>query len=80
MRPIYEIASDIRKDWKPVSPYAAPYLDAMDSLDKITDVFIFDSASSIIAYFLSNATTWKGENARRIKQELRDMIKQARML
>ena len=80
MRPIYEIASDIRKDWKPVNPYAVPYLDAMDSLDKITDVFIFDSASSIIAYFLSNATTWKEENARRIKQELRDMLKQARML
>ena len=27
-RPIYEIAKEIRADWKPVSPYAKPYLDA----------------------------------------------------
>lgn len=24
MRPLYEIAREIRKDWKNVSPYAAP--------------------------------------------------------
>lgn len=77
MRPIYEIAREIRKDWKPVSPYAAPYLDAMDTLDKITDNYFLDSGSSVVAYFLSNAATWKGEVARRIKQELRDMLKKA---
>ena len=75
MRPIYEIANEIRKDWKNVSPYAAPYLDAMSELDSINDHYFLDSATSVVLYFLSNATTWRGETARRIKKELRDMCK-----
>jgi hypothetical protein len=35
-----------------------------------------DSALSIIAYFLSNATTWRGDDARRLKAELREILKQ----
>ena len=34
-RPIYQIAREIRDDWKPVSPHAKPYLDAMFSLNNI---------------------------------------------
>jgi hypothetical protein len=30
-----------------------------------------DSAESIVAYFLSNAATWRGADARRIKAELK---------
>jgi len=30
----------------------------------------------IVRYFLSNATTWRGETARRIKAELKQMLKQ----
>ena len=74
MRPIYEIATDIRKDWKKVHTYAKPYLDAMLSLNKISDTYICDSADSIIRYFLNNATSWRGETAKKIKAELREMI------
>jgi len=74
-RPIYEIARDIRKDWKNVSPYAKPYLDAMFSLDSIEDNYYFDSAKSVVLYFLSNASTWRGETAKRIKAELKAMTK-----
>lgn len=74
-RPIHKIAAEIRADWK--RPYfgAVPYLDAMGSLDKITDFYGADSAKTILIYFLSNATRWRGDTARRIKTELKEMTK-----
>ena len=74
-RSLSEIAGEIRRDWK--SPYfgAVPYLDAMRSLNSITDTFYEDSAKSVVAYFLSNAGTWRGDTARRIKAELKALIK-----
>ncbi len=74
-RPLHVIASEIRKDW--AKPYfgAVPYLDAMSTLDKITDNYFMDSAKSIVLYFLCNATSWKGETARRVKKELNLMCK-----
>lgn len=76
-RPIYEIADDIMADWK--KPYfgAVPYLGAMRSLRLITDDYGADSGRSVILYFLSNATTWKGEIARRIKAELKTILKES---
>ena len=76
MRPIYEIAHEIRKDWGAKVNFAAkPYLNAMMSLESINDNYYFDSAKSIILYFLSNASTWRGETAKRIKAELKEMCK-----
>ena len=72
-RPLYEIAREIRKTWTKVSPYAEPYLEAMQSLDSINDNYYLDSGKSIVLYFLSNASTWRGEDARRIKAELKEM-------
>ena len=72
-RPLYEIAADIRADWKHIYYGARPYLDALGDLDRMTDTFGVDSAKWIVAYFLSNATTWKGPKAREIKAELRRM-------
>lgn len=74
-RPLYEIAREIRKTWTKVSPYAEPYLEAMESLNTIDDNYYFDSGKSIVLYFLSNASTWRGEDARRIKAELKEMLK-----
>lgn len=75
VRPIYEIAREIRKHWKKVYFGAVPYLDAMSDLDKVTDDYGFDNAKSIILYFLSNASSFRGEDARRIKAELKKMVK-----
>lgn len=72
-RPLYEIASEIRKTWTKVSQYAEPYLEAMQSLNSINDNYYFDSGKSVVLYFLSNANTWRGEDARRIKAELKEM-------
>lgn len=75
MRPLYDIAYDIKRDWK--KPYfgAVPYLDAMLQLESINDKFYEDSAKSIVLYFLSNASTWRGETAKRVKAELKAMVK-----
>ena len=75
VRSISEIAKEIKADWKKVSPHALPYLNAMYSLEKVTDYYVLDSAKSVISYFLANAITWRGEKAKAIKKELNQMIK-----
>lgn len=74
-RPLHAIATEIREDWTKVYFGAEPYLAAMESLDKITDNYHADSARSIVSYFLVNATTWRGDVARRVKAELKAMLK-----
>lgn len=80
-RPLSVIAREIRQTWKkkdgsPAINYAArPYLDAMQHLDKITDFYYLDDAKSIVIYFLANAGAWRGEDARRIKAELKALTK-----
>lgn len=70
-RPISTIAREIDQTWK--KPYfgAIPYLRAMREISDITETYYADSAKSVVLYFLSNATTWRGEDARRIKSELK---------
>jgi len=75
-RPLYEIAREIRKDWGAKVNFAAkPYLDAMATLNTIDDNYGWDSGKMIVLYFLSNASTWRGETAKRIKAELKAMAK-----
>lgn len=73
-KPLRQIAYEIYRDWNPVSPYAKPYLEAMTSLDSVDDKYGMDDGRMIVAYFLSNANTWKGEKAREIKKELKKRI------
>ena len=73
-RSISTIAREIYSSWKTLSPYAAPYLDAMLSLSSINDSYYLDSGKGIVARFLSNATGWRGEDARRIKAELKALL------
>ena len=71
MRPLSEIAYDIRKDWKKVNYAAVPYLDAIEQLESIDDNFYADNGRSVVLYFLANASTWRGPVARSIKKELK---------
>lgn len=75
VRPLSLIAAEIRQDWKKVYFGAEPYLEAMESLNSINDNYGSDSAKSIVLYFLSNATGWRGDVAKRIKAELKGMTK-----
>jgi hypothetical protein len=74
-RPLHEIAAEIRKDWKNIYFGAKPYLDAMATLDSVENSYGWDSGKSIVNYFLGNAGTWRGETAKRIKAELKTMVK-----
>jgi len=69
-RPLYEIARDIRMNWPKVNYAAKPYLDAMGTIECPEENYGYDTGSSIVLYFLANAQTWRGEDARRIKAEL----------
>lgn len=74
-RPLHVIAQEINRDWGAKVNYGAkPYLDAMFSLNSVNDKYGWDSGKSIVAYFLSNAGTWRGETAKRIKTELKSLI------
>lgn len=74
-RSLATIAMEIRKDWTKVYFGAVPYLDVMSSLNNIDDPYGMDSGRSIVLYFLSNASTWRGEKAREIKKELNKLLK-----
>lgn len=74
-RSISSIARDIKRVW--VKPYfgAKPYLDAMLSLNTINDTYIYDDAKTVIMYFLANASTFRGNDAKVLKAELKQLLK-----
>ena len=72
-RSLSDIARDVRRHWSNVYFGAVPYLDAMATLDNCGQYYGCDDARSIVLYFLSNATTWRGPDARRIKAELKQL-------
>ena len=65
------IARFIRSDWKNVNFAAKPYLDAMASMGSIDENYGCDTGVSIVVYFLSNASGYRGDNAKLIKAELK---------
>jgi hypothetical protein len=73
-RTLSTIARDVRRDWSNVNYAAKPYLAAMGQLDRISDRYHYDSAESVVRYFLSNASAWRGDTAKRIKAELKAML------
>lgn len=74
-RPLCDIAREIQEVWP--KPYfgAVPYLDAMLSLDQVSENYGADSAKSVVLYFVSNARYWRGPDAARIKAELKAITK-----
>ena len=74
-RPLHVIAAEIKAVWKNVYFGAVPYLDAMQTLQDKNSNYGMDSAQSIVLYFLSNATGFRGEDAKRIKLELAAAVK-----
>jgi len=73
-KPIWVYAQEIEETWPKVSIYARPYLDAMHQLHAPNDTYGHDDARSIVTYFLCNASGYRGEHAKRIKQDLRDLF------
>lgn len=82
-RPLYKIAEDIRDHWEkpflagPEHP-ARPYILAMCHLTMMSDKYGHDDAEDIVIRFLGNATGWRGEDAKRVKAELKSMLPKRR--
>lgn len=75
-RPLYEIAAEIRSDWGDKMYFGAvPYVGAMRGLTKATDYYNQEQGKEIVLRFLVNAKSWRGETARRVKAELKELIK-----
>jgi len=73
-RKVRDIAAEIRSTWPKIYFGAEPYIQAMEGLDSVEDSFGDDSGDGIVRRFLVNAGTWRGEDARRIKAELKAMV------
>jgi hypothetical protein len=73
-RQVNTIAREILNHWK--KPYfgAMPYLQAMLNLHTVNDMYMYDDGKSIVRYFLANASTFKGDDAKRLKLELKSML------
>jgi hypothetical protein len=55
--------------------YSEAYLKPMTQLESIHDTYLYDSAHSVVLYALSNLSAWRGDDARRIKAELKEHLK-----
>lgn len=72
---VSEIAHAIARDWQTINPYANEYLNAMKEITDINGSYYADNAKSVVMYFLANAGTYRGDNARTYKALLKGMIK-----
>ena len=73
VRALSVIMKEVKAEWK--KPYfsAVPYIEALSELNSIKDKYGMDDARSLVLYFLANSQTWRGDTARRIKAELKQM-------
>jgi len=69
------ISRDLQSQGKEVPYNLVPYLDALRQMDSADDVYGVESGKSIIAYALSNMTSYKGPTARAVKAELKSRMK-----
>lgn len=73
---IAQIAKIVQKTWvnkKGPAVYfgAVPYLNEMTYMGDISETVGMDTGKSVVTYFLSNATTYRGDQAKIIKAELK---------
>ena len=74
-RNINDIAHEIYSLWAEKINFAArPYLEAMLCVEKPEDSYYYEDGETQVRYFLSNASTWRGADARRIKAELKQIV------
>lgn len=76
MRKICDVADEIQRVWGPKVNYAAkPYLEAMRYVAVPDDKYLMSDGRSLTIRFLANASTFRGEEARRLKAELKAILK-----
>lgn len=73
-RPLYAIVADIRANWPKVHYSARPYLDALTEAVSIHDTYIIGDHRSTVLGLLANMSTFRGPEARRLKDELQSLL------
>ncbi|KKN19818.1 hypothetical protein LCGC14_0942020 [marine sediment metagenome] len=80
-RPIHMIAREIIAVWTPIGKGvnfgAKPYLEAMLTLNDISDNYGLDDGATILLYGLSNMSSFRGSEARTLKAELKEHLPKA---
>ncbi len=74
-RPIWATAKDIGKAWRPMNYAARPYWEAMLNISSPDDSFHAETGRAMCWYFLSNAGSWRGPEAKALKAELKEVLK-----
>lgn len=84
-RTVSRVAGEILSLWSRPDPGALPYLEAMLSMDyssfthpdspTLERMYGAEPSRDVVARFLANASTFRGEDARRIKGELREILR-----
>lgn len=74
-RPLYVIAAEIMDCWRNINQGAAHYVMPMRHMHSINDSYGLDKGRDVVLRFLCNAEHWRGDHARRIKAELKQMLK-----
>ena len=72
---VSQIASIIELNWRAMNFAAVTYVRAMRSMWSVDSKYGCDDGRSIILYFLSNASTWRGPIAKAVKAELNKRLK-----
>ena len=75
-RTFQQIARDIKSTWMNVYFGAVPYLEALLTLDTTDSEALYgiETAGDITRYFLANAQTFRGADAKRLIAELKSML------
>jgi len=75
MRTLREIALEITSDWKKINNAGAvEALKHMKQMGLVTQPYGADpNGYSVIGSFLAHSIGWRGDAARRVKKELREM-------
>ncbi|MCX8008167.1 MAG: hypothetical protein N3A54_00520 [Patescibacteria group bacterium] len=73
-RPLSTIAEEIERKWKNAPKNVKEYINIMKKMNKITESYYEETGISIVEKFLSEANQWTGEDANKIKKELKTML------
>lgn len=75
-RTFKKIAEDIKSVWLNVYFGAVPYLEALLTLDTMNpeEKYMCETAAEQVNYFLANARTFRGAEAKKLKAELKSML------
>lgn len=76
-RPLYQFAGTIKRNWDNIDAKAKIYVEKMFSLNQVEpdkEGKSYDPARVVISGFLQNSRTWRGELARQVKRELKEII------